>query len=40
MLLVIKRIFGWANVSYRGLEKDAHRLYISGDVANHYSDVP
>jgi IS5 family transposase len=32
--LVIKRIFGWAKVRYRGLAKHTHWLQISGRVAN------
>jgi IS5 family transposase len=34
--LVIKRIFGWANVRYRGLAKNTHGLFISCDLANLY----
>jgi IS5 family transposase len=32
--LVSKRIFGWANVRYRGLAKHTHWLYISCGVAH------
>ena len=32
--LVIKRIFGWAKVRYRGLAKNTHWLYISCGLAN------
>jgi IS5 family transposase len=34
--LVIKRIFGWANVRYRGLAKNTHWLHISCGLANLY----
>jgi len=34
--LVIKRIFGWAKVRYRGLAKNAHWLQISCGLANLY----
>ena len=34
--LVIKRIFGWAKVRYRGLAKNAHWLFISCGLANLY----
>jgi IS5 family transposase len=34
--LVIKRIFGWANVRYRGLAKNTHWRYISCGLANLY----
>jgi IS5 family transposase len=34
--LVIKRIFGWANVRYRGLAKHTHWLQISCGLANLY----
>ena len=34
--LVIKRIFGWAKVRYRGLAKNTHWLQISGGLANLY----
>ena len=34
--LVIKRIFGWAKVRYRGLAKNTHWLYISCGLANLY----
>lgn len=32
--MVIKRIFGWANVRYWGLVKNTHWLQISGGLAN------
>jgi IS5 family transposase len=31
---VIKRIFGFAKVRYRGLRKNAHRLLVSCALAN------
>ena len=31
---VIKRVFGFAKVRYRGLEKNAHRLFVSCALAN------
>lgn len=34
--LVIKRIFGWAKVRYRGLAKNTHWLRISCGLANLY----
>ena len=34
--LIIKRIFGWANVRYRGLAKHTHWLPISCGLANLY----
>jgi IS5 family transposase len=34
--LVIKRIFGWAKVRYRGLAKKTHWLFISCGLANLY----
>lgn len=34
--LVIKRIFRWAKVGYRGLAKNAHWLQISCGLANLY----
>ena len=34
--LVIKRIFGWAKVRYRGLVKNTHWLFISCGLANLY----
>ena len=34
--LVIKRIFGWAKVRYRGLAKNTHWLHISCGLANLY----
>jgi IS5 family transposase len=34
--LVIKRIFGWAKVRYRGLEKNTNWLFISSGLANLY----
>ena len=36
VFLVIKRIFGWAKVRYRGLAKNTHWLYISCGLANLY----
>jgi IS5 family transposase len=32
--LVIKRVFGFARVRYRGLEKNAHRLFVTCALAN------
>ena len=34
--LVIKRLFGWTNVRYRGLAKNTHWLVISCGLANLY----
>jgi transposase, IS5 family len=34
--LVLKRIFGWATVRYRGLAKNTHWLHISCGLANLY----
>lgn len=34
--LVIKRIFGFAKTRYRGLEKNAHRLFVTCALANLY----
>jgi len=34
--LVMKRIFGWATVRYRGLAKNTHGLHISCGLANLY----
>ena len=34
--LVLKRIFGWAKVRYRGLAKNTHWLQISCGLANLY----
>jgi IS5 family transposase len=34
--LVIKRIFGWSKVRYRGLAKNTHWLFISCGWANLY----
>ena len=34
--LVIKRIFGWTKVRYRGLAKNTHWLHISCGLANLY----
>ena len=31
---VIKRVFGFAKVRYRGLEKNAHRLFVTCALAN------
>ena len=36
VFLVIKRIFGWSKVRYRGLAKSTHWLFISCGVANLY----
>ena len=36
VFLVIKRIFGWAKVRYRGLAKNTHWLFISCGLANLY----
>jgi len=36
VFLVIKRIFGWAKVRYRGLAKNTHWLQISCGLANLY----
>lgn len=38
--LVIKRIFGWAKVRYRGLAKNTHWLQISCGLANLYVARP
>ena len=32
--LVIKRVFGFARVRHRGLEKNAHRLSVTCGLAN------
>ena len=34
--LVIKRIFGFAKTRYRGLEKNAHRLFVTCALTNLY----
>ena len=31
---VIKRVFGFVKVRYRGLEKNAHRLFVTCALAN------
>ncbi len=31
---VIQRVFGFAKVRYRGLDKNAHRLFITSVLAN------
>jgi IS5 family transposase len=31
---VIKRVFGFARVCYRGLDKNAHRLFVTCALAN------
>jgi IS5 family transposase len=31
---VIKRVFGFAKVRYRGLDKNAHRLFVACALAN------
>jgi len=36
VFLVLKRIFGWAKVRYRGLAKNTHWLFISCGLANLY----
>src|SRR5574337_2093536 len=36
VFLVIKRIFGWAKVRYRGLAKNAHWLWVTCGLANLY----
>jgi IS5 family transposase len=33
---VIKRIFGFTMVRYRGLDKNAHRLFVTAALANLY----
>ena len=33
---VMKRIFGFAKVRYRGLVKNAHRLFVTAALANLY----
>ena len=33
---VIKRIFGFVEVRYRGLEKNANRLFVTAALANLY----
>jgi IS5 family transposase len=33
---VIKRVFGWVKVCYRGLEKNANRLFVTCALANLY----
>ena len=33
---IIKRVFGFAKVCYRGLEKNAHRLFVTCALANLY----
>ncbi len=37
VFLVIKRIFGWSKVRYRGLAKNTHWLFISSGLANLYA---
>jgi len=39
VFLVMKRIFGWAKVRYSGLAKNTTWLFISGGLANLYSDT-
>ncbi|MBX9606636.1 MAG: hypothetical protein K2Y51_10445 [Gammaproteobacteria bacterium] len=34
--LVIKEIFGFAKTRYMGLEKNAHRLFVTCELANLY----
>jgi len=36
VFLVIKRIFGWAKVRYRGLAKNTNWLFVSCGLANLY----
>jgi IS5 family transposase len=31
---VIKRVFGFSKVRYRGLDKNAHRLFVTCALAN------
>ncbi len=31
---VIKRVFGFAKIRYRGLDKNAHRLFVTCALAN------
>ena len=31
---MIKRVFGFAKVRYRGLDKNAHRLFVACALAN------
>ena len=31
---VLKRVFGFSKVRYRGLDKDAHRLFVTCALAN------
>ena len=33
-IVVIKRVFGFAKVRYRGLDKNAHRLFVTCALAN------
>jgi len=33
---VLKRVFGFVKTRYRGLEKNAHRLFVSCALANLY----
>ncbi len=34
---VIKRVFGFVKVRYRGLDKNAHRLFVTCGLANLYT---
>ena len=34
--LVIKRLFGFAKIRYRGLDKNAHRLFVTCALTNLY----
>jgi IS5 family transposase len=34
--MIIRRIFGFAKVRYRGLTKSAHRLFVTCALANLY----
>lgn len=36
MFGVIERVFGFAKVRYRGLDKNAHRLFVVSALANLY----
>ena len=36
LFLVIKRVFGFAKTRYRGLEKNAHRLFVTCALTNLY----
>ena len=34
VFFVIKRVFGFTKVRYRGLDKNAHRLFVASALAN------